>query len=55
VRDIEPGDEVVVTGTGEHGTVQYVISEPQAAVTLEDGSTVVLEVSLLDLAGDEAP
>jgi preprotein translocase subunit YajC len=55
VRDIEPGDEVIVTGTGEHGRVQQIDYEPQAAVVLEDRTTVVLDLGDLQLAGDEAP
>jgi hypothetical protein len=53
VRDIEPGDEVVVSGTGEHGTARRIVT--LVVTELEDGSLVWLDSNEVRLAGDEAP
>jgi preprotein translocase subunit YajC len=54
MSDIGPGDEVVIRGTGEHGTVQEVVCEPQVYVAI-GGTVVQLDLGAVMLAGEEAP
>lgn len=55
MSEVWPGDEVVISGTGEHGIVIARDDEPQVTIALEAGGEVTVDLSWVRPAGQEAP
>jgi hypothetical protein len=55
MSEVWPGDEVVISGTGEHGIVVGRDDEPQVTIALEGGGEVTVDLSWVRPAGQEAP